>query len=222
MIVFCAGMVRSGSTLQYNIVREIAELSGGQGEGYTDHITPNSYPDHWWFDNRLHIVKTHEVTHHVIRQKFCYTYRDIRDVAASLKQKSWLPLRAYTKYIDESLRNFERAKAAGGLIIRYEDLFGDRRQSIIEHAEWLQSPITDMQIAEIETHTYISYTKATVSTLRAKLHIGRKFDPQTLRHPDHISKFGGVPGAWREVLSKRQQREMNERYKGWLGENGYS
>lgn len=96
MIVFCAGMVRSGSTLQYNLAREIVEAVGvGWGEGYID---PGELSlvrqrlSEWARDPKLHVVKVHTLPRAFPRlaasggTKVLYIYRDLYSVASSVKR----------------------------------------------------------------------------------------------------------------------------------------
>src|SRR5688500_9700344 len=95
-LVLCNGMNRSGSTLQYNMARLLAEKTGaGQGESFLnqDELDAHlSLLEEWAAEERLHILKTHDLppaASHLWENgslRLLYIYRDIRDVAASMKR----------------------------------------------------------------------------------------------------------------------------------------
>src|SRR5512138_2281267 len=91
--IFCGGMIRAGSTLQYQIASELIERLGlGRRTGY---LPPAEHA--WVLGARpvagLSTFKTHELTEQVARQcrqsdaVALYIYRDLRDVVSSLQQK---------------------------------------------------------------------------------------------------------------------------------------
>ena len=96
MLVICNGMERAGSTCQYSLTRLLIQTSGiGKIHPYTGAHTdtwPLPNMREWAADEEFHLVKLHKV-HKVIpeaiqdgRLRIIYVYRDVRDVAASLRR----------------------------------------------------------------------------------------------------------------------------------------
>ncbi|KPL11047.1 hypothetical protein AMJ85_04795 [candidate division BRC1 bacterium SM23_51] len=98
MLIVCNGMLRSGSTLQYNITRSLVEsMKLGRGEGFFEVGQLPSLEDRfhkWCGEESFHVIKMHDIPAMAAEMtsagtmQICYIYRDIRDVAVSLK-KVW-------------------------------------------------------------------------------------------------------------------------------------
>ncbi|MEK6878832.1 MAG: sulfotransferase, partial [Nanoarchaeota archaeon] len=87
MVILCSGMYRSGSTLIFNILREIVEENGlGLYMAYPSYTDIQS--------NKLIICKCHDLDPKwdVAKEEFwqqfkiIYSFRDIRDVLCSMCQ----------------------------------------------------------------------------------------------------------------------------------------
>src|SRR3972149_3606276 len=136
MIVLCIGMIRSGSTLQYNISRNLVELlQVGVGEGY---FAPDSLADfqeqfvRWGQDPSLHVIKTHSVPRGIINMvasgavRVCYIYRDLRDVAASAKSKWGYQGNALFADLDKATATYWEVQALPAVLSqRYEAVVRD-------------------------------------------------------------------------------------------------
>ena len=93
MTVICCGMPRSASTWVYNVALEICRLSNKKAIGH-GFVALNQYGLLNWNDLKSDAVKIHsykkyfeKLTQHI----FLYSYRDVREVAASLiAMKGWL------------------------------------------------------------------------------------------------------------------------------------
>ena len=95
MLVVCHGMNRSGSTLQYNLVRRLVEELGvGVGSGTFVYGGAESRDSLMYaLENpTYHVIKLHDASPEIIElakrgpAKITYIHRDIRDVAASWKR----------------------------------------------------------------------------------------------------------------------------------------
>ncbi|OAD20264.1 hypothetical protein THIOM_004044, partial [Candidatus Thiomargarita nelsonii] len=97
MLIVCNGMLRSGSTLQYNLLKSIVESHNlGGAEGYFSSEQFQSLRkkfERWGISSEIIVIKTHDIipySEEMIKSgtmKICYTYRDIRDVAVSAQRK---------------------------------------------------------------------------------------------------------------------------------------
>ena len=100
MLIVCNGMIRSGSTLQYNLARSIVENMGiGAGRGYYDgklYVLKEEQLNNWIDIKGYYVIKTHALHPRIEgiakneqnnTVKICYIFRDIRDVAVSAKTK---------------------------------------------------------------------------------------------------------------------------------------
>lgn len=95
MLVLCSGMIRSGSTLQYNLAKAVVEKAGrGRGLGWKEEVQPALTPERigeLCADQQVHVVKAHDLLglEHLSPTPeglyVLYSYRDVRDVAGSAK-----------------------------------------------------------------------------------------------------------------------------------------
>jgi hypothetical protein len=97
MLIICAGMIRAGSTLQYNVVRHILEHKQlGIAEGFLGLKAQAAHqftPRKWMEDRAWHAIKVHHFGEQLKQNansegiRICYIYRDLRDVAVSALTK---------------------------------------------------------------------------------------------------------------------------------------
>ena len=133
MILICNGMPRAGSTLQYNLARLVIEESAlGEAHGYyakDDYQHSLRLFASWRRDCRFHLVKTHDLLPIVGEAQrseaisVCYIYRNLFDVAASLKRKFKLEDEPLLTRLDDMIAvHDELIKIPGTLVQRYEDV----------------------------------------------------------------------------------------------------
>src|SRR5262245_23834258 len=157
MFAICAGMLRSGSTFQYQIVSHLVEtIHGGKRLGFMG-LDCVSEIRQEVLDYRWRVIKVHEP--HAFfsglldegRAKCFYTYRDVRDVMYSLMHRLGLGF-------DEIFRH--AALAAGPndefwrsqphtLVQRYEELVGDSTAAIRSIAEHLGIALSEPDAANL-------------------------------------------------------------------------
>lgn len=159
MLIVCNGMIRAGSTLQYNIVRSLLEELGvGGGEGW--------FSPHELFEKRdqlsafgkdecLHVIKTHKIppikkeltqNSHL---RFCYIYRDIRDVAASAKKKWNFQGNTLMEALEKAISTYYEIKAIKPVLFQqYENVIQNLPTAVREVAEFLDLDI-DEKTAQI-------------------------------------------------------------------------
>jgi hypothetical protein len=225
----CCGMLRSGSTLQYQIATELVERKGlGKGGGFL--TTAESEKSLARRDTcELLVVKVHDWTaslHALLTRGEAagvYSIRDLRDVAASIVQKFDASTEAlFVDWLPRIARNDALwRKAPNVLITRYEDFIVDISQLIILIARLLGVPLSANETVELANELSIENQKARMKNPTVPVSIGAyTFDQKTLLHTNHI--LDGRVGRWNEVLEPNVIAEINVRYSAWLGENGYS
>lgn len=261
MLVICNGMMRAGSTLQYNIVRNLIEKLGlGKAHGYYDNgiykLSESRFMEWLNDEDYYHVIKMHDIHPKAFENKnnpklkICYIYRDIRDVAVSIKniwgnkgEKLYSSLdRAISIYY--SLEKFPNV-----LFQKYEEVISNLPKSVIEISQFLNININSEIIEEIikecsiekmekisKNPKFIFLQKLWNFTRPLTLIIPPKFKPflrkitgfegaiydkKTHIHPYHISKYRGSIGVWRTSLSREEVGIISKRYKNWLIKNGY-
>lgn len=243
MLVVCNGMIRSGSTLQYNIVRELIETKKiGEAHGYYNkkELKRNIKTlDSYLNDKNYHIIKVHEMPREWFENignnsSYVYIYRDIRDVAASVKEKFGHSNERLIESIDKAIESFYEIKKLNCIKVqKYEDLIENPKEAIWDLAEFLDIPVADFEVSKIENATSMDKAISTTNKLGASyaekaLRILKKikipfkfFDKKTLLHMDHISKTKGTTGVWMDKLNPYEKDMLNKKFYGWLEENGY-
>lgn len=152
MHYFCCGMLRSGSTWQYNIVshilesRKLAKVHGFVGN-----------------ENKLNellsgppvIMKLHVSVNAALqaieegKAKAVYSYRDLRDVAASLMVRNKKDLRWVmdNKHLENSIRDFKRWTSTKNILIQsYSDIISNPEKCIREISEYLGISLSEKEI----------------------------------------------------------------------------
>lgn len=144
--VICIGMKRSGSTLQYNIVKELLLKAGVvEAKGYVNGADLDDLI-HGTRESSLNagstcVVKCHNPPLNLtddIRSRVIFVYRDIRAVYLSCKLKWGIELEQFIKNTDEVLKIYEHYQASDKVLVqKYESLYSDRAAAIKEVDEYL-------------------------------------------------------------------------------------
>lgn len=162
--VICIGMKRSGSTLQYNIVKELLSKSGAvEAEGYVRgvdlHDLIRKTRESSQSVDSSYVVKCHnpplglsdEIDNRVI-----FVYRDIRAVYLSCKMKWGIGLEQFIKNTDEVLKIYEHYQASNNVLVqRYESLYSDRAAAIKEINQYLDLNLRDEELQSVFEATSI-------------------------------------------------------------------
>lgn len=248
MLIVCCGMYRSGSTLQYNIVRRIVEDHGmGHGEGWLGSHTDSERFDaftRWVADDKCHIAKVHNLTDPEIdaisdwgaeKVMLFNTYRDLRDIAVSLQKKFKTDDEAIIVSLDEATRLFQlmSERLIDFLFVqKYEEMNKDLKSSVIEHAEVIGAPVSedyvetltrDLSIESVESNTKLQWVVDSLAkVLPGRIfHLLKPFNRETLYHIGHVSDHKGKEGIWKSELSHELAEQIENRYETWLSENSY-
>lgn len=257
MLVLCNGMPRAGSTLQYNVVCNLVEAAGvGVARGGVEH-TDSDVPDLRLVASSAaaNVYKTHGTLPGIVPWiasgepgvLVCYIYRDIRDVAVSLREKHGPGDDRIVTALDDAVRVYNDLIAVRDspyvLWQRYEDVIADRRAATRETAEFLTLDTPAAILDEIADDVSVESARRVmrdvrrvvetridrsspdeVRRIRREMRDGsfRASDPTTMIHWNHISRHGGAPGVWRTELPDSLLDIILERYADWFVHAGYA
>lgn len=214
MLVICNGMVRSGSTLQYNLARGIVEaMQAGKGEGW---ISPDRLEEKrdemmgWARDKEIHVIKSHVIPQCARELRdtgavsFCYIYRDIRDVAVSAKNKWNYEGEKLFEVLDKAVATYYEIQTLRSVLMqRYERIINDLPATTHEIANFLGlQPTNDLVSRVAEENSLEKAQRTAINTSHdfgkivksALMRIGLR-----LRIKD-IMRVIGVPESWRRSL----------------------
>ncbi|MCC3546800.1 FkbM family methyltransferase [Microcoleus sp. PH2017_24_DOB_U_A] len=232
-------MTRSGSTLQYNICRSLVEkLDIGKGEGFFEGNQLLDFQDQfleWGKDDLFHVIKIHEFYPKAVEMslkgcvKFCYIYRDIRDVAASLKKKEQIDGHDLITSLDSAIEAYHKIKDIPNLLIqRYENVVTYLAKAIREVDLFLGLKASEYTKEWVQKECSVENAKQVilslaVSSLTPQFNASNQllYDSKTLLHHNHISNSSGAIGVWRVYLEQQEINWITERYKSWLVELKY-
>jgi hypothetical protein len=226
-------MLRSGSTLQYNVAASLLELNGPLTRaGFLgDFRKPEARAklDAMKAAPGWTIVKTHEAPlergFYDDRVRVLFSYRDVRDIAASIKKKWAYPFEQILSDIDAMIE-IERAfgDIPNVLVQSYDKLYADLPAATREIADFLGVHATEVDIQTIAAGQAIEKQAESRGGVLSKLMglVKRKsYDQRTLLHPDHISATGGRDGDWMNQFETGEIAVLNERFADWLHRHEY-
>jgi hypothetical protein len=234
MWVFCCGMERSGSTVQFQIAAEIVEMAGVGTR--VDWVPPQEFPasrnKHRGRTDML-VFKNHICTPDMVAEfdagnaRGLYIYRDLRDVMVSKMRKTQVPFGALWngRFLTTCLNNYDKwTRLPGVLVSRYEDMVGDLASEVDRIASHLGIELTRQQRRQIANRFGLERQQhrinAAVAAGAMRGAFGQKFDPHTNLHSDHI--HSAKVGAWLDQLTHRQIALVEQLSGQWLIAHGYS
>lgn len=232
MLIICNGMLRSGSTLQYNLAAEALESVG--------HVTRVGYLGNFRSPEirarleemreaeGLYILKTHEPplepAFYTNRVTLLFTHRDPRDIAASIRKK-------WNKRFDEILSDLDAmidihvqiADLERTLVQPYDRLYHALPEALNEIAIHLGTSLTSEARAGILQRNSLETVSKHLAARRRNLilrFLGRvsgrfRIDRKTNLHADHISESGGRDGDWRRLFGTDEKRALEDRMQHW-------
>jgi tetratricopeptide (TPR) repeat protein len=236
MLIICAGMMRSGSTLQYQIVCEIIEYLGlGMTIGWT------KIPSQELLDNlqnvvlrkdKFLVIKSHNFCSEVkalVRSdqaKVVYVYRDLRDVAVSLNNKFTKSTKDAILWLGDRLNNYYFWASIDKIIVsRYENMINDLYGEVLKIAHYLGVAVSNDLAKSISYKLDINEQKQRINKLEQdsssviKLSGNDVYDPVSQLHNNHINS--GKWGQWKESLSKEQIEHIESFAFSWFVDRGY-
>lgn len=193
MVVFCNGMVRSASTLQYNITRLLVEGAGaGMGIREIEKAYPDGHPAIEAFADapEMYVLPTHgledgryatpdRIIELAMRGavKVTYVHRDVRDVVVSLRTKWGMNFEQCVKMVDWALERYEWLRPYHSerwlLVQRYDALTADLSTSVRAIAAFLELELPDAAIAEITDTCSMDKAEEVMKRLRRQIVINK-------------------------------------------------
>jgi hypothetical protein len=235
MWIFCCGMIRSGSTVQYEITQDIIETqAGGKGLGF---VRPQQFIDlssrHDAREQHF-VIKCHAFIADALplfvtgQARAIYVYRDLRDVVVSMMRKQRRDFDS--RWVRGLLRNCltasrEWQNVGHILVSRYEDMVGDLRGEAHRIAEHLGMQISDQYARELADKYALEQQKRRIQgfdfrSVGIRTESGSWMDPKTLLHDDHI--HSGASGHWKTKLLPLQVAFIEACAQDWMVRHGYS
>ncbi len=231
MWVFCGGMFRSGSTVQYQIASHLIEHYA-RGRRITWHS-----PDEFEAVRLAHaaepgwlVFKAHGLTRAMREEldrrggRVITVHRDIRDVVVSaLRKNGWTFCHVWNNgYLHRWTRRFDEwASLPGALVSRYEHLAEGLEHEARRIAGLLELPADDGLVAAVAAEYAIERQRERLVDIRTERarRIGIKFDPHSLLHFNHVAS--GEVGIFRRVLAPAEIRAIEDVCGGWMDRWGY-
>ena len=228
MMVFCGGMIRSGSTWQYQVAAHLLEHQGlGRRWAYSEPakleaVLADTPPE------RLHgVVKSHPVVPSIARllqerrANALYCYRDLRDVAASAMRvfaRGWSHDRILAMLQEAVTHETHWRSHPGTLVQRYEDLTADAAGAVEQIANHLEIPLVCGEARQIAA---VYSPDQQVQRIRKWLdsNPNGRFDPDSMLYPNHLAAHNVEDRAPR--LSPEWDRKIADRLPNWFMLHGY-
>jgi hypothetical protein len=227
-------MIRSGSTLQYQIVSDLLEQRGlGRRAGFVESKTFPEFRSRLVGANGFSVVKAHEYIPELepwLKQdttRVFYTYRDLRAVAVSVMRKWDIPFSSVIcpgGWLDNAVASEVRWRAhPRALVSRYEDLVQNLPHEIARWATALGLSLTPPQLEEVAARYSVSAQQERIR----QAHLPAQgttpgspdsIDAESQLHHNHI--IDGSVDGWMKQLEPAQLRLIEERYSVWLREHG--
>lgn len=233
MWVFCGGMKRSGSTLQFQIAAHLVEWA--EVGRRVEFVPPAQFPvvrDKYEGEYGKLVFKSHFCTPE-IKAEFAagramgfYVYRDLRDVIVSLMHKNSCSLQSLLvrNVPEECVREYENwTTLPGMLVMKYEEMVTDPVSSVRRMAAHLDIDISDKDCWDIAERHSIAAQRKRMESLRSGLAETGKtvgYNPESLLHHNHIRS--GEVGLWRRELARSDVVLIEQRVGDFLKHNGYA
>jgi hypothetical protein len=235
-LIFCTGMLRSGSTWSYNVCRLMAQVSAGKDPIWGGYLTLEQ-TEQFLHSNSgavpgLTVIKTHGVgplAQQALKRglaKAVCTYRDPRDCVASMMMFANEPFNVAVQRVSAGLEMLESyTRWEQTLFIRYEEMLGDRLAQVRKIAAHLEMVFEERVIRRIDERTGIEHSKEICQQLRQRPDgqimklMNHRVDPETWLHDNHIQD--GRAGRWKNEMSVDQIHALQRTYGPWLDRMGY-
>lgn len=216
-VVIC-GMPRSGSTLLFNIIKEMLRLHYTKIDPYF--INDKQYNKLLKSEISLVVKKNHRYSP-LLKKRIMkglsigfFTHRDIRDVVVSLKQigripefDKWTNRGRLRKIVNDALLYAETRKVT---MIEYDQLLNQKKNVIDQLEKRLGLKLTDEEKEIIIQKTDIDKTKKMLESRNES----EQIDYSNHLHQNHISD--GKVGKWKDILTDDEIVRINNEAKDFL------
>lgn len=239
MFVLCAGMYRSCSTWQYEVVSHLLEhhrrlyrLGYVVGEQFA------AEQSRWARTPGWKVLKSHEEHPGFARALageqavVVYAYRDVRDVVFSMLHKRSLAFETFLRQgmIHQILANHRFWSRQPRLLSqRYEDIVAQPVRAVTQLAAHLGLEIRLAEARAIAHEYSFQANRSRVVALACRLRgagfdlsdpaNAQWYDGETLLHWNHMRE--GRVGTWRELATPRQRVILARLLGHWLEQHGY-
>jgi hypothetical protein len=236
MWIFCCGMMRSGSTVQFQIAARLVE-DAGLGKR-VEWVSPEDFAvlrDKYATYREWKVFKTHICTKQMAEEFLrhnalgLYIFRDLRDVIVSILKKTNTPFDKIfvENYLNTCLNQYLKwTNLPGVMISKYEDLIADLPGEVKKIARLLKIYLSPGNCELIASDYTLEKQKERIEKYNYDLkgqnltYKGQSFNPHTLLHVDHINS--GSIDQWKQFLSMEQIKFIEIRAGKWLKSHGYT
>jgi len=153
-------MKRSGSTWQYNVIRQLVERQSlGNGEGFIPDDEMESDPqrlDAFVRDAQVHVIKTHaryDPDPGLLQSgavRLTYTYRDVRTAAVSLKRQFGAQNARLLGILDEAVETYYWVQEQPNTLMqRYESFIAYPKEAAREICTFFGWDVSDSMLQEV-------------------------------------------------------------------------
>lgn len=230
--VFCGGMSRAGSTLQFQLTAHLVEASGrGKRVEWVPAHEFQELRDRYAGQPGWKVFKSHTCTPEIRAEldagaRGVYVFRDVRDVVVSRMRKQNQTADQLCKegVVDRLLAGFERWTSSPGVLVsRYEQMVADLPAEVERIAGHLGIPMDGKACADLAAQyaidTQLERIAQAQATGRTVQRDGVRYDPVSNLHIDHIRS--GKSGEWRDALTETQIAMIEQMAGDWLQQHGY-
>ncbi len=234
MWVFCCGMQRSGSTLQFQIAAHLVE-EAGLGRR-VEWVRPEDFPalrEKHAAEPGWKVFKNHTYTPEMAaaftggHALGIYIFRDLRDVMVSAMHKDKLSFDQFweKEYIPAQIVSGLNWTALPKVLVsRYEDVIANLPAEVLRIAHHLGIPLDQARANRIAAQYTPEAQAARIDraieedTLQHGF-LDARFDTHSLLHTDHLHTAGA--GEWVHELTATQVARLEDRFQNWLNRHGY-
>lgn len=240
MWVFCCGMYRSASTLQFQMTAQLIKAAGlGEQIGWIDADRFAEVRSNYANAEGLQVIKVHKCTDAIAAEFLkdnaigIYSFRDVRDVYASMmkqRQKSFDFL-WQEGFLTSCLENYKKWTTLPNVLIsRYEEIIADVPTEVKRIAEHLKISIDELNCQKIAANYTIAAQTARIEQFKSELlklerspndhrELVDYHDEASLLHLNHIDAVKA--GRWQSDLSAPEARAIAAFVSDWCDRNQY-
>jgi len=231
--IFCGGMPRSGSTLQFQLTAHLVEQAGLGMR--VEWVRAEEFPrlrEKYAAQAGWKVLKTHVCTAEV-RAEFeagnargVYVFRDVRDVVVSRMRERDEPFDRLweLEFVDRLLTRFARWTSVPGVLVsRYDEMVADVAGEVERIAGHLGIAVGRDECEQVAAEYAVVRQRERIRQAEACGRLRQSgdiyYDPISNLHVDHIRS--GQSGDWRNILAREELAMVEDRAKHWLVANGY-
>jgi len=226
-------MIRSGSTVQYQVVAELVERHQlGRRAGFVDDQNVADILASARTTPGMAVLKSHQLIPELrtsIEQgniRLFYTFRDLRAVAVSAMRKWELPFThviSRNGWLETAVRASTEIMAFPGVCpSSYEDIVSALPTEISRWAALIGLTISPSEADALADEFSLQAQLNRIDLIKQLKPEDKAefFDSRSLLHHNHI--FDGSIDGWKTQLEAWQIRQIERRFGDWLREHNYT